>query len=209
MARTTQATRAAGLRKRANTRLAQLRGDYYAATAAASTAATLREREREERRAGSYLDEIADIQKLTQRSYVRGRDKAARAGVPRALDELERHLGAPQRGGTRAQAQEQRRERAFASAIARVRHGETSSYFSDEENAAPLESIFYAATQDYWQGGPAADRDKLIMEGLGVDTLEEAYEIVLAKNARAVEAASDGGVVDGKSYMYIAYIVYV
>ena len=41
------------------------------------------------------------------------------------------------------------------------------------------EKIFYARTQKLWEGLPNAARNEAIMEALGVDSIEEAYRIVL------------------------------
>lgn len=39
--------------------------------------------------------------------------------------------------------------------------------------------IFYSQTKRFWQGLPNEMRDKAIIEGLGVDSLEAAYELVM------------------------------
>ena len=39
--------------------------------------------------------------------------------------------------------------------------------------------IFYSQTKRFWQGLPNEMRDRAIVEGLGVDSLEDAYELVM------------------------------
>lgn len=49
--------------------------------------------------------------------------------------------------------------------------------------------IFYRATQRFWEGAPAKDRNKLIMAALGTDSLAEAFDMVMARQKLAVKAA--------------------
>lgn len=49
--------------------------------------------------------------------------------------------------------------------------------------------IFYRATQRFWEGAPAQDRNKLIMAALGTDSLAEAFDMVMARQKLAVKAA--------------------
>ena len=39
--------------------------------------------------------------------------------------------------------------------------------------------IFYSQTKRFWQGLPNEMRDKAIIEGLGVDSLEAAYDLIM------------------------------
>lgn len=43
-----------------------------------------------------------------------------------------------------------------------------------------MEKLFYAKTRDIWEGLPSAFRNEAIMDALGVDSLEGAYDIVMA-----------------------------
>ena len=48
--------------------------------------------------------------------------------------------------------------------------------------------FFYVATKRLWQGFPLADRNRAIMRGLGVESLEEAYRIVTRANRAQIAA---------------------
>lgn len=50
--------------------------------------------------------------------------------------------------------------------------------------------IFYAATQSIWEGIPYNKRDNAIMNALDVDSLREAYRMVLSGNVSAVREAA-------------------
>lgn len=58
------------------------------------------------------------------------------------------------------------------------------SLFGEHGEAAV--SVFYASTRQIWRGRDFKDRNKLIMEALGVDNLQDAFDKVLIKNMRAV-----------------------
>lgn len=61
--------------------------------------------------------------------------------------------------------------------------------------------IFYAMTQEFWEGHDISVRNKLIMSSLGVNTLEEAWDIVMNnKDAKtALEKATNQSVEDGSN----------
>ena len=46
------------------------------------------------------------------------------------------------------------------------------------------DKLFYAATKSLWKGAPKAIRDTLIMDELGVKSLDEAKDIVLNREVR-------------------------
>lgn len=48
-------------------------------------------------------------------------------------------------------------------------------------------SLFYKATQQFWQGEPRDKRNEIIMKHLGVDTIEQAYDMVMKDKARIDE----------------------
>lgn len=192
------------LRKRGETQIRQLYGDYINMMNS-PIESSYAERER---RGEAIIEQIGRIRRGIDDSYLRGRGAAGERTAARAGETLARILGSPSRS-TRAAATAGRRERVFSEALRNVRHGGTSAYFDEEQNVAPLESIFYAATQDLWAGLPIEERDAAIVKGLGMSTLEEAYAYVLAKNRRAIEAAADEGLMDDEDFMYMAYIVFV
>lgn len=49
--------------------------------------------------------------------------------------------------------------------------------------------IFYRATQRIWEGAVAQSRNKLIMAALGMDSLAEAFDFVMARQQLAIKAA--------------------
>ena len=69
--------------------------------------------------------------------------------------------------------------------------------------------LFYTATRGFWEGKPPKERNRAILEGLGVKTLEEAWQIVFenedaqealkrAQQAQ-LEATSDEDISDGQA----------
>ena len=54
-------------------------------------------------------------------------------------------------------------------------------------------SVFYAATRRFWRGRDPKERNRLIMEGLGVSSLSEAYDRVLGANRKAFDALVTAG----------------
>lgn len=52
--------------------------------------------------------------------------------------------------------------------------------------------VFYAATRNIWRGKDPKERNRLIMEALGTDNLQDAFDKVLMKNMRAVNEAVEG-----------------
>ena len=75
------------------------------------------------------------------------------------------------------------------------------SLFGEHGGAAV--SVFYASTRKFWRGRDPKERNRLIMEALGVDTLEAAFDVVLMKNMQAVndyiESAVTSSTVDGRT----------
>lgn len=51
--------------------------------------------------------------------------------------------------------------------------------------------IFYRSTQRLWQGKPASERNKAIIEGLGVSSLDEAFQMVMDANKKSVNIAKE------------------
>lgn len=156
---------------------------------------------------------------LQYASEIRNRAAATRVGrSPSSIDlmaarhnaeELERMVG---RVGSGRSTAAQREDLFFREQIRAERRGELSGLFGGDFEAAQAEGIFYAATQDIWSGR-YADRDAAIMEAIGVDTLEEAYTVVLRQNEEALRAALTGGNIAGStrpgSDVWMMYIRYV
>ncbi len=66
--------------------------------------------------------------------------------------------------------------------------------------------IFYASTQNIWEGQPLENRNKAILAALGTDSLQEAFTQVLYKNRRAIRAAKHQGepigITDENAFFY-------
>lgn len=60
------------------------------------------------------------------------------------------------------------------------------------EHGKEAVSVFYAATRQFWRGRDPRKRNELIMKGLGVSSLAEAYELVLNANRGALDDAVRG-----------------
>lgn len=91
----------------------------------------------------------------------------------------------PERYGGRSR--QDRENRMFR---AQVRHEEEfglpTSTYGGEAGEAHYERIFYMSTESIWSGKEPQERDQAIMDALGVDSLEEAYKLVIDANKDAV-----------------------
>lgn len=69
------------------------------------------------------------------------------------------------------------------------------------EHGLEMTKIFYRATQRIWEGGDPTQRNEMIVQALGVDTMAEAMAIILANNQDAVNQAigAGAGIVDTDS----------
>ena len=61
--------------------------------------------------------------------------------------------------------------------------------------------IFYASTQNYWEGSKPSERNKRIMNSLGVETLEEAWDKIMdtPEAKKALEMAKNPSLIDGSN----------
>lgn len=66
------------------------------------------------------------------------------------------------------------------------------------EHGKEAVSVFYAATRNIWRGKDPKDRNRLIMEALGTDNLQDAFDKVLLKNIEAVNSAISGAVASSR-----------
>lgn len=60
------------------------------------------------------------------------------------------------------------------------------------EHGKEAVSVFYAATRQFWRGRDPKERNRLIVRGLGAESLSAAYEMVMSANERALKLAIDG-----------------
>lgn len=110
------------------------------------------------------------------------REKASQAG-----ESLSRLLG---RSGARGRkAATERANRVFMQQLTAERRGGDSALWGGAHDQYRAEQIFMAATQDIWMGAAPQDRFKIIMEALGVERLEDAFNLVLEQNADALHEA--------------------
>ena len=152
---------------------------------------------RERRRAKAYIKVLQKAAKSTTTALGRGAIKrninelnkaiaASYRGSGQSQDEALKKMRAivAQRGGKTKQIEAA--NRAFQRQIGLASRGQKSS-LGKGDIARGKVSIFYAATQRLWQGGSCADRNKVIMQKLGVKTMAEAYQMVMSKQKDALE----------------------
>ena len=191
--------------------------DYAARRRRGETSARWHERQAraawaddDEFRAYAHLEQADSIRTLASQTKLgRNPSTADKSNAKAAAQELDRLVG---RGTGRRMTNAEREDRFFRESLRQERLGGDSWLFRGNAEATSAEAIFYAATQDLW-AGRYADRDEAIKEGLGVETLEEAYAMVLAKNQEAMEAAAAGGDIAGGtrpgSDIWIMYVRFV
>lgn len=89
------------------------------------------------------------------------------------------------------------------------RSSSATEIFSDISKAEA--KIFYAATMDAWQGKSREDRNLSIMKYYGTKSLEEAFNIVMAKeeSQEALRRAKEGGELESEKVTSPPYIDYL
>lgn len=65
--------------------------------------------------------------------------------------------------------------------------GEDSNLANNNLEAQIRTKVFWQATKMLWLGGSRKDREKAILKGYGVDTLEEAYRITQENNEEFIQ----------------------
>lgn len=65
--------------------------------------------------------------------------------------------------------------------------GEDSNLANNNLEAQIRTKVFWQATKMLWLGGSRKDREKAILKGYGVDTLEEAYRITQENNEELIQ----------------------
>lgn len=152
---------------------------------------------RERKRAKAYIKVLQKTAKSTKTALGRG-------AIKRSINELTKAITASYRGSGQSQEeavkkmraivaqrggktkQTEAANRAFQRQIGLASRGQKSS-LGKGNIARGKVSIFYAATQRLWQGKPYAERNKTIMQKLGVKTMAEAYQMVMGKQKDALE----------------------
>lgn len=130
-------------------------------------------------------DYMESVRAQIEQSYHGTRDvrevRSARKRAKSASERLDRMTSAPRKVKT----PRERSDMLFQRQVNLARIG-APSLFGEHGKAAV--SVFYASTRQIWRGRDHKDRNKLIMEALGVDNLQDAFDKVLIKNMRAVNA---------------------
>ena len=90
---------------------------------------------------------------------------------------------APARNANR----EKRLNRVFMRQIKLAVTGEDSNLANNTMEAQIRTKVFWQATKMLWLGGSRKDREKAILKGYGVDTLEEVYRITQENNEELIQ----------------------
>lgn len=127
-----------------------------------------------------YMESVrAQIEQTYQGTRAVREVHSAQKRAESASERLDRMTSAPRK----VKSPRERSDMLFQRQVNLARIG-APSLFGEHGKAAV--SVFYASTRQIWRGRDAKDRNKLIMEALGVDNLQDAFDKVLIKNMRAV-----------------------
>lgn len=130
-------------------------------------------------------DYIASVREQIAQSYQGTRQvhqvPEAQTRTKRAAERLDRMTTAPRKAKSRAA----RSNLIFQRQINLARSGAPTTLGDSGKEAV---SVFYAATRRFWRGKNPKERNRLIMEGLGVASLSEAYDRVIGANGKALDA---------------------
>lgn len=135
-------------------------------------------------------DYIASVREQITQSYQGTRQAhqvaEAQTRTKKAAERLDRMTTAPRKAKSRAA----RSNLIFQRQINLARSGAPSTLGERGKEAV---SVFYAATRRFWRGKDPKERNRLIMEGLGVSSLSEAYDRVLGANRKALDSMVAAG----------------
>lgn len=135
-------------------------------------------------------DYIASVREQIAQSYQGTRQvhqvPGAQTRTKRAAERLDRMTTAPRKAKSRAA----RSNLIFQRQINLARSGAPSTLGDSGKEAV---SVFYAATRRFWRGKDPKERNRLIMEGLGVTSLSEAYDRVIGANRKALDSLVSSG----------------
>lgn len=135
----------------------------------------------------AHADYIASVREQISQSYQGTRQGAeAQTRAKRAAERLDRMTTAPRKARSRAA----RSNLIFQRQINLARSGAPSTLGGSGKQAV---SVFYAATRRFWRGRDPKERNRLIMEGLGVTSLSEAYDRVIGANRKALDSLVSAG----------------
>lgn len=135
-------------------------------------------------------DYIASVREQITQSYQGSRQAhqvaEAQTRTKKAAERLDRMTTAPRKARSRAA----RSNLIFQRQINLARSGAPSTLGDSGKQAV---SVFYAATRRFWRGKDPKERNRLIMEGLGVTSLSEAYDRVIGANRKALDSLVSAG----------------
>lgn len=132
-------------------------------------------------------DYIASVREQIAQSYQGAHQvPEAQTRAKNAAERLDRMTTAPRKAKSRAA----RSNLIFQRQINLARSGAPSTLGERGKEAV---SVFYAATRRFWRGKDPKERNRLIMEGLGVSSLSEAYDRVLGANGKALDSMVAAG----------------
>lgn len=133
-------------------------------------------------------DYIASVREQIAQSYQGTRQAPeAQTRTKGAAERLDRMTTAPRKAKSRAA----RSNLIFRRQINLARSGAPSTLGDSGKEAV---SVFYTATRRFWRGKDPKERNRLIMEGLGVTLLSEAYDRVIGANGKALDSLVSSGV---------------
>lgn len=126
----------------------------------------------------SVREQIAHTYQGTQQVH---QVPEAQTRTKRAAERLDRMTTAPRKAKSRSA----RSNLIFQRQINLARSGAPSTLGDSGKEAV---SVFYAATRRFWRGKDPKERNRLIMDGLGVTSLSEAYDRVIGANRKALDS---------------------
>lgn len=135
-------------------------------------------------------DYIASVREQIAQSYQGTRQvhrvPEAQTRTKGAAERLDRMTTAPRK----AKSRDARANLIFQRQINLARTGAPSTLGDSGEQSV---SVFYAATRRFWRGKDPKARNELIMEGLGVTLLSEAYDRVVGANREVIDSMVSSG----------------
>lgn len=135
-------------------------------------------------------DYIASVREQITQSYQGTRQvhqvAETQTRTKKTAERLDRMTAAPRK----ARSSAARSNLIFQRQINLARSGAPSTLGDSGKQAV---SVFYAATRRFWRGRDPKERNRLIMEGLGVTSLSEAYDRVIGANGKALDSLVSAG----------------
>lgn len=128
-------------------------------------------------RSGALEQQITNLNSMLRETY-QPMTKDEKAELFRQIEKT-----APARNANR----EKRLNRNFMRQLKLSVTGEDSNLANNALEAQIRTKVFWQATKMLWLGGSRKDREKAILKGYGVDTLEEAYRITQENNEELIQ----------------------